>query len=569
MPHRPRARRARGVTHADAADGASSSLSRITDKGTLLLMMPSTTDVNGAGGVAARWHEYMRELVDEGWDVELWTVDSKDPEFAIPRYHLPNFPDTLTDSPGVGFCLKIWRRLNRRDPMVSCVVMTDLFSNVPIAMMCAGTGTPLVYSIHTDIAQVDGINIAPLSAAILQSTTSTLAHATVTTSPSFKRLLESRGIPNIKGHYRPLPVSCVLAAGDALTDEDVASVRHELTAGHLERPVMTYVGRWSIEKRMHLLKRCRPRGTTLAFVGDGPMHDVVMGWHDPPRCVVLPGMRPRAALAAVYRATDWVCSASDFETFGNVPYEAAHCGTPALLQDAQGFTDQIDASESRGALLKFDAVDGAQLCAAAMERTSRLLDAPHVVRAAAARSADSGACIGDVVSEVVTSWSAGPVRKRRWIYLACAALSSLVLASILQVMSFFMKAGVAVGVDFTTGMKNRRKSKQMWAERETPTSTVYLHMCNGQPTCTVNLHASSNVSSIEKEDGESGRRSPDENAPQDVGFGKRNRSRAGSPPKPKVTFAPGTITPEQAPRWRRPMSPVRPVSPGRVFFPVW
>ena len=49
-----------------------------------------------------------------------------------------------------------------------------------------------------------------------------------------------------------------------------------------------------------------------------------------------------------------------------------------------------------------------------------------------------------MVSEVVTSWSAGPVRKRRWIYLACAALSSLVLASILQVMSFFMKAGVAV-----------------------------------------------------------------------------------------------------------------------------
>ena len=102
-------------------------------------------------------------------------------------------------------------------------------------------------------------------------------------------------------------------------------------------------------------------------------------------------MRPRAALAAVYRATDWVCSASDFETFGNVPYEAAHCGTPALLQDAQGFTDQIDASESRGALLKFDAVDGAQLCAAAKERTSRLLDAPHVVRAAAARSVGSGA----------------------------------------------------------------------------------------------------------------------------------------------------------------------------------
>ena len=132
-------------------------------------MMPSITDVNGAGGVAARWHEYTLELTNEGWTVELWTVDAEDPDRTIPRYHLPNFPSTLTDSPGVGFCHKIWRRLNRRDPVVSCVVMTDLFSNVPIAMMCAGTGTPLVYSIHTDIAQLDGINMAPWSAAILQS----------------------------------------------------------------------------------------------------------------------------------------------------------------------------------------------------------------------------------------------------------------------------------------------------------------------------------------------------------------------------------------------------------------
>ena len=166
-----------------------------------------------------------------------------------------------------------------------------------------GHGTPLAYSIHTDIAQLDGINMAPWSAAILQSTTSAMAQATVTTSPSFKRLMESRGIRRIKDHYRPLPVSGVVAAADALSDAEVAAVRNELTAGHPTRPVMTYVGRWSAEKRMHLLKRCRPRGATLAFVGDGPMRDAVMEWHDPPRCVVLPGMRPRTALAG--DGPDW------------------------------------------------------------------------------------------------------------------------------------------------------------------------------------------------------------------------------------------------------------------------
>ena len=61
-------------------------------KGILLLMMPSVTDINGAGGVAARWAEYKRELETEGWTVELWTVDSVDEATKVPRYYLPNFP---------------------------------------------------------------------------------------------------------------------------------------------------------------------------------------------------------------------------------------------------------------------------------------------------------------------------------------------------------------------------------------------------------------------------------------------------------------------------------------------
>jgi hypothetical protein len=50
-------------------------------------------------------------------------VDSEDEATAIPRYYLPNFPGTLTDSPGIYLMLKIWRRLTRR-PFVASVVMT-------------------------------------------------------------------------------------------------------------------------------------------------------------------------------------------------------------------------------------------------------------------------------------------------------------------------------------------------------------------------------------------------------------------------------------------------------------
>ena len=46
------------------------------EPGVVMLLVPSVTDINGAGGVAARWREYARELERGGYAVELWTVDS-------------------------------------------------------------------------------------------------------------------------------------------------------------------------------------------------------------------------------------------------------------------------------------------------------------------------------------------------------------------------------------------------------------------------------------------------------------------------------------------------------------
>lgn len=438
-------------------------------KGVLLLMMPSVTDINGAGGVAARWKEYARELAHEGWTVELWTVDSSREETQIPRYHLPNFPGTLTDSPGPGFMLKLWRRLTRA-PLVTTVVMSDLFSNVPVSMICKGTGTPLVYSIHTDIAQLDGVNIVPSSATFLQNTTARLAGAAVTTSPSFMALLNARGISACAAHYRPLPVDAVVEAANRATRAEVEAARDELTAGHPDRPLMTYVGRWSAEKRMHLLKACRPAGTTLALVGDGPMRDVVLQWHDPPRVVVLAGVRPRPALAVVYLATDWVVSASAFETFGNVPYEAAHCGTPALLQDAQGFVDQVDRTGRRGALLRFDAADGEAQTATAMDETAVLLGNPEIVRAAAEEQSHVGTSIHEVVSDVVETWKRGPPRQFRSLYLLLGLLWATALMLTLAALKVGMLAGMWAGIDFTTGMKNQRVSKRRWRMKKAPSS---------------------------------------------------------------------------------------------------
>ena len=210
---------------AGACADAAASLSPENEPGVVMLLVPSVTDINGAGGVAARWREYARELERGGYAVELWTVDSQDPNTKIPRYRLANFPGTLTDSPGAGFVWKIWSRLTRHDELelddtnqttnknknVRAVIMTDLFSNVPLALLCAGAGVPLVYSIHTDIAQLDGINLLPSSAAFLQGCAGRLATVCVTTSQGFAKQLRARGIRWVRKHYRPLPVDAVAA----------------------------------------------------------------------------------------------------------------------------------------------------------------------------------------------------------------------------------------------------------------------------------------------------------------------------------------------------------------------
>lgn len=279
--------------------------------------------------------------------------------------------------------------------------MTELFNNVAVSLICRAARVPLIFSMHTDLAKLGG---GPkwISDWSLRTTASNSA-ITVTTSPSFRTLMQNIGVRECTEYYRPVPCDGIVQQYEKLSDADVRDTRARLSNGFIDRKLLVYVGRWSHEKRMHLLVRCLPENTMLSFVGDGKIHSEVQAWADAdPRIVCCRGMVPRDKLAVIYAAADWVVSASDFETFGNVPFEAAHCGTPALLQRAQGFVDQIDEQEHRGALLEFDSENGLNQLESAMSRTEWLLSRPDIVKAAAKRSAETGATIGQLVSRLPT-----------------------------------------------------------------------------------------------------------------------------------------------------------------------
>ena len=100
----------------------------------VLIAVPSTTDVVGAGGVAPRWANYVAELRRSGWLVDVWTVDAQDEGQRIPRVVHPFFPRTLCDAPSPQWTMRLWRRL-RSEQRPRCVVVTDLFNDVNIALL--------------------------------------------------------------------------------------------------------------------------------------------------------------------------------------------------------------------------------------------------------------------------------------------------------------------------------------------------------------------------------------------------------------------------------------------------
>lgn len=108
------------------------------------------------------------------------------------------------------------------------------------------------------------------------------------------------------------------------------------------RPIMVFAGRFSNEKRIHLLIKAKPADFVLVLIGDGYLRDQLLELHDPVKgIVVIPHMLPQAELRRFYKAADMIVSASDFETYGMTIHEALLCGRPVVVQDAKGFRFQV------------------------------------------------------------------------------------------------------------------------------------------------------------------------------------------------------------------------------------
>jgi phosphatidylinositol alpha 1,6-mannosyltransferase len=142
-----------------------------------------------------------------------------------------------------------------------------------------------------------------------------------------------------------------------------AEWRRRLTAGHLDAPLLLYVGRLSPEKRVDWLRRVLDSlpGARLAIVGDGPARGALEDLFAGSPCVFTGYLRGEE-LAAAYASADVFVFPAANETFANVVLEAMASGVPVIAPRSGGLQDYVE--DGRTGLL-FDPEDRGALTMAA------------------------------------------------------------------------------------------------------------------------------------------------------------------------------------------------------------
>lgn len=116
--------------------------------------------------------------------------------------------------------------------------------------------------------------------------------------------------------------------------------RERLTAGHPDAPLLVYVGRLAIEKRVEVIRPVLEElpHVRLAVIGDGPerarLEGVFAGTN-----TVFTGYLTGDDLPDAYAAGDVFVFPGENETFGNVVLEAMASGLPALVASHSGLKD--------------------------------------------------------------------------------------------------------------------------------------------------------------------------------------------------------------------------------------
>lgn len=336
--------------------------------------------LKNAGGVSKRYFTLCRALIDGlGWevtlvspvnvaasgesDVDRW-LKSGQLQHVLTKAVQMNGPDGTV----LFFDIFSIRNTCTMLRMLCCGKFdVHIIDDVPFRLvhflLVRGCGLPSITTTHTDISKTrsyKGCNAWIAWRLHLASARVVTVHASV--SKVFADLMRERYWVPVQAIWPP-----ILWSGDfrkPLEDfqERAANVRASWISqlGFEPTAILLFAGRWSAEKRIHLLFEAVPEGCALVIVGDSTSEyaDTIEASR---RRHVLPlrRMLHSEELRTAYAASDLFVSASDFETLGNVVIEAWCAGTPVAVQPAQGHLEFVEDGVN-SYFVDFDKPDGAR-----------------------------------------------------------------------------------------------------------------------------------------------------------------------------------------------------------------
>jgi glycosyltransferase involved in cell wall biosynthesis len=365
---------------------------RAERKKVLLCVQAFPPLLKAAGGVAKRYLTVTRALIEDlGYDVTIVTpvnvYESKEPEVEgwLEDGSLTFIPArgvrvTSSDGPAVFFdifsCVNTYRLFQEMfTHKYSLCIADDIPWRMQLLFLCRAAHIPLVTTTHTDYTHMQDYKNGGIAGAMMKSAWNfhvlsghySDVHATVSRvfaddlskkenikinaiwppilwANEFKKPKDKRIVSQSINFFLRCPLFAdylpimLIKIGEA--KEKYAEWVKEL--GFKPRMIMMYVGRWSKEKRIHLLFNAVPEGCALVICGDGnnDYADLIARTslkHVLPCRKMLDGHE----LRVVYTACDLFVSASDFETLGNTVVEALCTGTPCAVHPEQGHLEHV------------------------------------------------------------------------------------------------------------------------------------------------------------------------------------------------------------------------------------
>jgi len=341
--------------------------------------------LKNAGGVAKRYFSLCRALIDGlGWKVTLLTPVNVtvSGEADVDRWlaegslvHKAARGVRLNSVDGVVVVLDLFSfvntcrllsafffdqgklysegRLSLSSSRFDIVFLDDVPWRWSLLLLARAAGVPSVMTSHTDGSKLESYKAYPALRLIWQAHVRSAHLATVHASVSnvFAEQMRSDYSIPVDATWPPILWA---AAFRAHPDQIAAAAAEQRSAwlaalreqGMASAPtaVLLFAGRWSSEKRIHLLLDIVPDGAALVIVGDGTSDysaQIARAGETRPQVLPLRKMLNGDELRVAYAAADLFCSASNFETLGNTLIEAWCSGTPCAVQPEQGHREFV------------------------------------------------------------------------------------------------------------------------------------------------------------------------------------------------------------------------------------